>query len=100
MNMLRREPIPVPLPSPVTTATATLLAASMVTRGPIRWLLAAAAGFVAGQAIRRNASQHVRNEPMLRDKLADTASQDSFPASDAPSFTSGLRRFPQAAVKK
>jgi hypothetical protein len=94
--------------SPVTTASAALMIGAVLARAPLRWLLAFAGGFVVGQAMRdgpwtlpgRPAARRPAPEWISKpkpgpdgtlsdDALVHHASEDSFPASDPPSYTTG-----------
>ena len=94
--------------TPVVTASAALMLGSMLARAPLRWLLAFAGGFVVGQAMRDGPwalpGQHAARRPtpewiskpkpgpdgtLSDDALVHHASEDSFPASDPPSYSTG-----------
>ena len=95
--------------TPVATASAALMLGAVLARAPLRWLLAFAGGFVAGQAMRdgewrftlrdegpRRPTPEWLSKPrpgpdgrLSEDSLVHHASEDSFPASDPPSYTTG-----------
>ena len=96
--------------TPVATASAALMIGAMLARAPLRWLLAFAGGFVAGQAMRdgdwrftlqrtersRRPTPEWLSKPkpgpdgtLSEDALVHHSSEDSFPASDPPSYTTG-----------
>src|SRR5690348_13482209 len=95
--------------NPVVTASAALMVGAIIARSPLRWLLAFAGGFVAGQAMRDGPWRFTGQTPVQRpaapewiskpkpgpdghlseDALVHHASEDSFPASDPPSYTTG-----------
>lgn len=92
--------------TPSQTATAAMLAATLFAPRPLRWLLAFAGGFVLGQSLRqgqaaRERRSHRRPPEWISDPKPDhtgrlndetlvhAASEDSFPASDPPSYTTG-----------
>ena len=95
--------------TPVVTASAALMLGALIARAPLRWLLAFAGGFVAGQAMRDGEWRfELRHEAPRRpvpewlskpkpgpdgtlseDALVHHASEDSFPASDPPSYATG-----------
>jgi hypothetical protein len=94
------------LMTPVVTASAALVVGAVLSRTPLKWLLAFAGGFVAGQAMRSGSWQFAAvrrgHEPewvsnpkpgadgkLAEDTLVQAASEDSFPASDPPSYTTG-----------
>jgi hypothetical protein len=98
--------------TPVATASGALMVGALLARAPLRWLLAFAGGFVAGQALRdgpwgfaspqsrgrRPAPEWLSNpQPgpggrLHEDALVHHASEDSFPASDPPSYNTGRGR--------
>jgi hypothetical protein len=94
--------------NPVVTASGALMVGALLARAPLRWLLAFAGGFVIGQAmrdgpwrfadtgVRRPATPEWISKPkpgpdghLSDDALVHHASEDSFPASDPPSYTTG-----------
>ena len=97
------------LMTPVATASGALMIGALLARAPLRWLLAFAGGFVVGQAMRdgpwdfaRRPARPRRPKPewvsnpkpgpegkLEDDALVHHASEDSFPASDPPSYTTG-----------
>src|ERR1700742_3794343 len=97
--------------NPVATASGALMVGALLARAPLRWLLAFAGGFVAGQALRdgpwRFASPQSPRRPapewlsnpqpgpggrLHEDALVHHSSEDSFPASDPPSYNTGRGR--------
>ena len=95
--------------NPVATASGALMLGAILARAPLRWLLAFAGGFVVGQAMRDGPWLFARDTRVVRppapewiskpkpgpdghlseDALVHHASEDSFPASDPPSYTTG-----------
>jgi hypothetical protein len=86
-----------------------LMIGALLARAPLRWLLAFAGGFVLGQAMRDGPWRFTSQMPVRRpadpewiskpkpgpdghlgeDALVHHASEDSFPASDPPSYATG-----------